>query len=119
MPTLNRVVLIGTLTTNVTLRQTAKGLAVCDFTMLMTHQAAKGTGKAENCYVDIQAWGELAELCAEYLKEESKAFVEGYLVQTVAELPDGRTSRKTFVNATEIQFIGSPGKGRPDGGDQE
>jgi single-strand DNA-binding protein len=115
MGTVNKVMLMGNLTRDPELRYTPQGTAVCAFALALNHSYTnKQTGQKvdEVTFVDVDAWGRTAEICAEYLKKGRSAFVEGRLKQDKWEGQDGKKMSKIKVVAERVTFVGS----RPAGG---
>ncbi len=110
MATVNKVMLLGNLTRDPELRYTPQGMAVCGFALALNHvYTNKQTGQRveEVTFIDIDAWGRTAELCAEYLKKGRSAFVEGRLKQDRWDAPDGRKMNKIKVVAERVTFVGA------------
>lgn len=97
-PAVNRVALLGRLTTDPVLRFTPAGLAVCNL-RIATNE------RDEPEYHDCVAWRELAQLCAEHLTRGRLIYVEGRLHSHTWEAQDGSTRRSVEVAADEIQFL--------------
>ena len=107
MASLNKVVLIGNLTRDPELRHTASGATVSDFGLAINSKYKQGDEWKENvCFVDITAWGNLAENCSKYLSKGSPVLIEGRLNFETWE-KDGKKQNKLAVVATIVQFLGS------------
>jgi len=106
MPALNRVQLIGYLGRDPESKYTPTGKRVTDFPIAITHRWKSETGEArENTeWVQIEAWGRLAEICHEYLGKGSLAYVEGRL-KTDRYEDEGGTRYFTKVVARTVQFL--------------
>jgi single-strand DNA-binding protein len=106
---LNSVMLIGRLTADPELRSTPAGVAVCRFRLATNHTYKKADGeKAERtCFVDVEAWRRLAELCAEYLKKGREVFVGGRLTLDQWQDKSGSKRSRLSVTAQQIQFLSS------------
>lgn len=113
MATLNKVLMIGNLTRDPELRYTQGGAAVCKFGLAVSRQftGKDGEKKEEVCFVDIDVWQKLAEICAEYLKKGSPVFVEGRLRLDRWEDKDGGKRSKLSITAENIQFLSRGQKG--------
>ncbi|MBI3098253.1 MAG: single-stranded DNA-binding protein [Planctomycetes bacterium] len=111
MATLNKVLLIGNLTRDPELRYTQGGAAVCKFSLAVnrSYTGKDGEKKEEVCFIDVDVWQKLAELCAEYLKKGNPAFVEGRLKQDSWEGKDGTKRTKILVVADNVQFLRAGG----------
>jgi single stranded DNA-binding protein len=81
MASLNRVFLIGNLTRDPELRHTPNGAAVAQFGLAVNryYQSQGGERKEDVCFVDISAWGKIAETCSQFLKKGKQVFLEGRL----------------------------------------
>ena len=106
MPALNRVQLIGYLGRDPESKYTPTGKRVTDFPIAITQRWKSETGEArENTeWVQIEAWGRLAEICHEYLGKGSLAYVEGRL-KTDRYEDEGGTRYFTKVVARTVQFL--------------
>jgi single-strand DNA-binding protein len=112
---LNRVILIGRLTRDPEMRFTPNGVPVTSFTLAVDRQyASKQGGERGTDFIDIVAWRQLGELCANYLSKGRLAAVEGRLEIQSFEGQDGQKRRVARVIAQNVQFL-SPKDGR--GGD--
>ena len=96
----NKVFLIGRLTRDVELRATSTGKNVASFTLAVDKQK-EGTN-----FLDVTAWGQLAELLGKYVQKGSKLFVEGVLDQQTWE-QDGQKRSKIVVIARDVSFLDS------------
>ncbi len=81
---LNKAMLIGNLTRDPELRNTATGQSVVSFSiatnLVWTDQSGQQQKKTE--FHNISAWRKLAEICAKYLHKGSKVYIEGRLQTT-------------------------------------
>lgn len=111
---LNKVILIGKIwPRDPELSYTPNGTAVCKFT-LSTDESYKGDDGNwvnKNEYHNIVAWRKLGEICAQYLKKESKIYVEGK-IQTETYEKDGKKNYFTKIVINEmIMLDNKPGSG--------
>ena len=108
MPALNRVQLIGNLGRDPESRYTPTGKKVSHFSIAVTNRWKAGNETRENTeWVNIEAWGRLAEICQEYLKKGSLVYVEGRLKTDKYEDKDrdGETKYFTKVVALGMQML--------------
>ena len=107
MPALNRVQLIGYLGRDPESKYTPTGKRVTDFPIAMTQRWKSEAGEAREHteWVQVEAWGRLAETCHEYLGKGSLAYVEGRLKTDRYEDPQGETRYFTKVVARTVQFL--------------
>jgi single-strand DNA-binding protein len=111
----NKAILIGHLGRDPEVRHTQEGTAVANFSIATneswTDKAGAKQEKVE--WHNIVAWGKLGEICGQYLKKGSQAYIEGRL-QTREWEKDGVKRYTTEVVAGNIQFLGGkPGGDRP------
>ncbi|MCC7118654.1 MAG: single-stranded DNA-binding protein [Anaerolineales bacterium] len=106
MPTLNRVQLIGRLGKDPESKFTPTGKKVCHFSLAVSQRwkDKNGTSQESTEWVNIEAWGRLGEVCQEYLKKGSLAFVEGR-IKTDKYEDKGETKYFTKVVAQTLQFL--------------
>jgi single-strand DNA-binding protein len=90
---LNRVLLIGNATNDVTLRYTPSNDSVCTFTIATNRswKTEKGEQKEDTEFHRLVAWGKLAEICSQLIKKGTKVFVQG------------RLSTRTMKNSDETE----------------
>lgn len=111
---LNRVILIGRLTRDPEMRFTPNGVSVTSFTLAVDRPFTNKQGERKTDFIDIVAWRQLGELCANYLSKGRLAAVEGRLEIQSFEGQDGQKRRVARVIADNVQFL-SPrdNKGEP------
>ena len=106
---LNRIVLIGRLTRDPELRYTASGTGVCSFTLAVDRRFKSADGNRETDFINIVAWKQIGELCAQYLFKGELAAVEGRLQIRNYTDKDGNKRMAAEVLADDINFL-SPKK---------
>jgi single-strand DNA-binding protein len=106
MPALNRVQLIGYLGRDPESKYTPTGKRVTDFPIAITHRWKDDSGEAREHteWVNIEAWGRLAETCHEYLGKGSLVYLEGRM-KTDRYEDEGETRYFTKVVARTVQFL--------------
>ena len=105
MPALNRVQLIGRLGKEPEGKYTPSGKKVTHFSLAVSQRwKANGESKEYTEWVNVEAWGRLGEVCQEYLKKGSLAYVEGRL-KTEKYEDKGETKYFTKVVALSLQFL--------------
>jgi len=108
----NKYMCIANLTREPSLRYTASGTAICDFGVAMNKKFKSGDEwKEEVCFVDITAWGNLAEACAEALDKGQSVFIEGELKFDTWE-KDGQKHSKHSVTAKTVIFLSERGNAK-------
>ena len=107
---LNQVTLMGNLTRDPELRQTPNGQNVVSFSIALNRSYRDQSGEWQETtdYVDIVAWGPLAERVSEYLFRGSRCLVQGRLQSRNWE-QDGQKRSKVEVLASDVTFLDSRG----------
>lgn len=113
---INRVVLVGRLTRDPELRYTPSGVAVATFTLAVNRQFNNAQGEREADFINIVAWRQLAELCANYLKKGSQAGLEGRLQTRSYDNKEGKRVYVTEVVADNVEFLSPVGERREGNG---
>ena len=101
---LNRVVLIGRLTKDPELRYTQSGVAVVSFTLAVDRYRT-ASGEREVDFINVQAWRQLAEHCANYLSKGKMAAVDGSLEIRPYTDKDGQKRQDVHVRADSVKFL--------------
>lgn len=114
---LNQVTLMGNLTRDPELRQTPTGQNVTSFSLALNRSYKDQSGQWQEAtdYIDIVAWGPLAERVSQYLSKGRRCLVQGRL-QSRSWEQDGQKRNKVEVLASDVTFLDSRGEG---GGDHE
>ncbi len=118
---LNMVQLIGNLTRDPELRYTPNGTAVCTIGLATnrswTTQDGGGQRQEETTYHRIVVWSKLAEICGQYLKKGSKAYVEGRLQNRKWTNKEGQEKETVEIVADQVIIL-SPSAGGAAGAGQ-
>lgn len=113
MRSVNKVILIGNLTRDPEMRQTANGQMVTTFCIATNREwITKDTDKHSLAeYHDIVAWARLAEICSKYLKKGKLVYIEGYLKTRSWDTPEGVRKFRTEVVAQDMIMLEKRPKG--------
>jgi single-strand DNA-binding protein len=96
---------MGNLTKDPELRQTPTGQSVSSFSLALNRSYKQDDEwKEATDYIDIVAWGKLAEQIQEHLSKGSKALVSGRL-QSRSWEQDGVKRNKVEVLALDVTFV--------------
>jgi single-strand DNA-binding protein len=78
---LNKAMIIGNITRDPEVRQTASGASVATFSVATNFFWTDASGQRQERveYHNIVAWRKLAEICGQYLRKGSKVYIEGRL----------------------------------------
>ena len=109
---LNQVTLMGNLTRDPELRQTPTGQNVTSFSLALNRSYKDQSGQWQEAtdYIDIVAWGPLAERVSQYLSKGRRCLVQGR-VQSRSWEQDGVKRNKVEVLASDVTFLDSRGEG--------
>lgn len=102
---INRVVLIGRLTKECTLRYSPSGVAVTNFTIAVDRTFKNAQGEKETDFIPIVTFKALAELCANYLDKGKLCSVDGRIQTGSYNNKDGQKVFTTEVIAENVQFL--------------
>jgi single-strand DNA-binding protein len=115
---LNQVTLMGNLTRDPELRQTPNGQNVTSFSLALnrSYKDASGEWQEATDYIDIVAWGPLAERVSQYLSKGRRCLVQGRL-QSRSWEQEGQKRSKVEVLANDVTFLdGNRSEGGGEGG---
>jgi len=116
---LNKVMLIGNVGGEVTMRYTQGGTAVSSFSMATSERFKDKSGQMQDqtTWHRIVAWGRLAEICSEYLGKGSKVYIEGKLTEKKWTDQNGNEKTNAEIIAREMKML--DGKSSQQGGGYE
>lgn len=108
---LNKVILMGRLTADPELRQTASGIANCRFNVAINRNyKSKDTNETQADFITVVAWRKTAEFVAKYFSKGKMIIVEGSLRNNNYE-KDGVKHYGMDVYADNISFGESKNSG--------
>lgn len=76
---INKVILMGRLTSDPELRQTPTGVSTCQFTVAVTRSYANQNGERQSDFINVVAWRQTAEFVCRYFSKGRLILVEGDL----------------------------------------
>jgi single-strand DNA-binding protein len=105
---LNKVMIIGNLGRDPEMRYTPSGRPVTSFSVATTRSWTSGDGdrREETEWFNVVAWGNLAEICKQYLHKGQPVYVEGRLQTRGWEDPEGKKHFRTELVANEVIILG-------------
>lgn len=105
---LNKVMIIGHLGRDPELRYTPAGRPVTNMRIATSRswKTADGERRTETEWFTVIAWGNLAEICNQYLKKGQQVYIEGRLHTRRWEGPDGNKRQATEIVASEMVLLG-------------
>ena len=105
---INVVVLMGRLTADPELKQTANGASVTSFSIAVDRNFAnKQTGERQTDFINIVAWRQTAEFICKYFRKGSMIAIEGSLQSRGYEDKEGKKRTVYEVLANNVSFTGS------------
>jgi single-strand DNA-binding protein len=107
---INRVLVTANLTKDPELRTTPGGTSICKLRIAVNGRVKRDGEWADKAnYFTVNAWGKLAEACAEHLSKGSAVAVDGRLEWREWETDNGMRQAIEIV-ADSVQFLGTKGK---------
>lgn len=109
MKCLNKVMLIGNVGREPELRYTPGGRPVTSFGVITTRSwtSADGERHEDTEWFNVVAWGNLAEICKQYLHKGQQVYIEGRLQTRNWEDQEGKRFFRTEVVAEEMIVLGN------------
>lgn len=104
---LNKVMIIGHLGRDPEMRYTPSGKPVTTFTVAVSRTWNSGDGErhSETEWFNIVAWGNLAEICKQYLNKGQQVYIEGRLQTRRWEDKEGVKHSSVEVVANEMMML--------------
>jgi single-strand DNA-binding protein len=102
----NKVVLVGRLTRDVEIRNTASGQSVASISMATNRfwKDKNGQRQEQTEFHNVVLWGRLAEIAGQYLNKGQEVFIEGRLQTRKYTGKDGLERRTTEIVAENMQL---------------
>ena len=105
---LNKVMVIGHLGKDPEMRYTPSGRPVTTFSVAVSRSwnTADGERRSETEWFNIVSWGNLAEICKQYLHKGQQVYIEGRLQTRRWEDKEGQKHTNVEVVANEMMMLG-------------
>ncbi len=104
---LNKIMIIGNLGREPEMRYTPSGRPVTTFSVGTSRSwNAEGERREETEWFNVVAWGNLAEICKQYLQKGQQVYVEGRLQTRRWEDAEGKKHFSTEIVASEMIILG-------------
>ena len=104
---LNRIDIMGRLTADPELRQTASGIAVASFTLAVDRDRKNQNGEKETDFIDVVVWRNTAEFVSKYFTKGRMAVASGRLEMRKWEDKNGNKRISAEVQADNVYFADS------------
>ncbi len=113
---MNKVFLIGNLTRDPELTETAGGVSVCHFAIAVNRSYTGSDGERQTDFFNVTAWRGLADTVARYTRKGNKVAVSGSI--QIRNYEDNQGQRRTAVDviAQDIEFLTAKSSGSEDDG---
>ena len=112
MASFNKVILIGNMTADPELKQTAAGISVCSFSIAVNRRFGKAEQGQQNVdFINIVTWRQSAEFVSRYFKKGNPILVCGQLQTRTWTDNQGQKRYATEVVADEVSFVTSAAAG--------
>ena len=111
MSGVNKVILVGNLGGDPTMRSTSSGTAVVNFNVATSETFKNKNGEKETRteWHRVVAWARLAEICNKYLKKGKQVYIEGRLQTRSWDDQSGVKKYSTEVVANNMVMLGRAG----------
>ena len=108
MASFNKVILIGNMTADPELKQTAAGISVCSFSIAVNRRFARADQGQQNVdFINIVTWRQQAEFVSRYFKKGNPILICGQLQTRSWNDNQGQKRYATEVIADEVSFVAS------------
>jgi single-strand DNA-binding protein len=104
---LNKVMIIGRLGRDPEMRYTPSGKPVTTFSIATSRSwnTSEGERRTDTEWFNVVAWGNLAEICKQYLNKGHLVYVEGRLQTRRWDDPEGNKHVSTEIVANEMIML--------------
>ena len=107
MASFNKVILIGNMTADPELKQTAGGLSVCSFSIAINRRFAKADQAQQTVdFINVVTWRQNAEFVSRYFKKGNPILICGQLQTRTWTDNQNQKRYATEVVADEVSFVG-------------
>ena len=102
---MNKVILVGRLTTDPEVKQTPSNIPVCSFSVACDRRFKNQNGERQSDFINCVAWRQQATLLGNYFHKGSRIAVVGSLQSRSYDDQNGQKRYVTEVVVDEIEFI--------------
>lgn len=111
---MNKVFLIGNLTRDPELTETAGGVSVCHFSIAVNRNYTSSDGERQTDFFNVTAWRGLADTVSRFCKKGSKVCVSGSIQMRNYEDNNGQKRIAVDVIAQDVEFLSSKSQNQGD-----
>ena len=114
----NKVILVGRTGADTEVKYTAGGKAFANFSLAVNETFRKGDGEQRDRvqWVRCVAWGNLAEICGQYVTRGTRVYAEGRLQTRKFDDRDGNERTVTEIVVSQLRLLGGSRNGNGDSG---
>jgi len=107
MASLNKIFLIGNLTSDLELHYTQNGMPVANLKLAVNRRFKNSRGELndDTCFITATAWDKQAQICCKNLMKGSAVFIEGILESRHWQKDNGATRSSIDIRIERIQFL--------------
>ena len=102
---MNKVFLIGNLTRDPELSNTASGVSLCRFSIAVSRPYTQGDGEKKTDFFNCTVWRGMAENVAKYCKKGNKVAIEGSVQIRTYEDNNGQQRTAVDVICSNVEFL--------------
>jgi len=102
MPGLSKVMLIGNIASDLTIKDVSETFKICSFSILVKTSNTKGE---RSDYFDVDVWGKAGEECSRSMSKGDIVLIDGSLRQEKWKDQQGNTRAKVKVVASNVQLL--------------
>lgn len=113
---MNKVILIGRLTKDPEVKNTAAQVSVCRFTIAVDRKFKDSNGQRQADFINCVAWRQTANFISQYFHKGSRIAVVGSIQTRNYDNQQGQRQYVTEVVVEEAEFVESASNSRPQGG---
>ncbi len=120
MANLNKVMLIGNLTSDPEVRTTPRGSSLTELRIAVNRVTSgpnEGDKREETTFLDVTCWGRTGEIAAQYLSKGRPVFIEGRLqMDSWEDKQTGQRRSRIRIIAENLQLLSGGRDGASQGG---
>lgn len=102
---MNKVHLIGNITSDITLRTSSAGKSIAPFSLAVRRKYPDQNGEPVTDFHNCVAFGKLADNIVKYVKKGNKLYVDGELVYDTYDTAEGTKKVSTKIMVENVEFL--------------
>ncbi|HPO06050.1 MAG TPA: single-stranded DNA-binding protein [Candidatus Gracilibacteria bacterium] len=111
MRSVNKVILVGNLTRDPSVKETSQGQKVVTFTVATNREwVSNGDKKTLAEFHNVAVWGRLSSVCENHLRKGKLVYIEGYLKTRSWDTPEGVRISRTEIVAYDMIMLNKRGE---------